>query len=108
MLQATFVDKPENLENGFSVHSHFTIRTEATGIGPVSGATYTVRDIYTENFESPSPPAPQFTGSVHATTDVTSTSKALGFRLKALFHVLANPSTGFKVTKDLEEASCKG
>ena len=108
VLQATLVDKPENLENGFSVHSHFTIRTEATGIGPESGATYTVRDIFTENFESPSPPAPQFTASVHATTRVTSSDRALGFRLKLLVHVLANPAAGFKVTKELEEARCTG
>jgi hypothetical protein len=106
VLTATFVDKPENLANGNSVHNHFTSRTDATGVGPVSGATYTIHDIITQNFESPSPPAPQFTASVHENFKVTSSDRALGFRFKVLIHVLANPSAGFKVTKELEEATC--
>jgi hypothetical protein len=104
----TFVDKPENLENGFSVHSHFTIQTDATGTGQVSGATYTLHDIFTENFESPSPPAPQFTGSVHGSSRVTSSDPALSFRFRLLIHVLASPAAGFKLTKELEEATCTG
>jgi hypothetical protein len=108
LLAATFVDKPENLANGNSVHSHFTIRTDASGTGPVSGAAYTLREIFTENFESPSVPAPQFTASAHASTRVTSSDPALSFRFKLLVHVLANPSAGFKVTKEVEEATCAG
>jgi hypothetical protein len=109
VLQATVVDKPENLENGFSVHNHFQSQVDATGTGPLSGATYTIHDITMTNFESPSPPAPQFTFSIHDAAKVTSSDPALDFRFKALVHVLLNPGTGeFTVTKDQEGATCQG
>ena len=107
VLTATFVDTPEALENGNSVHNHFTSRTDATGTGSVSGATYSIHDIITQNFESPSPPAPQFTASVRENFKVTSTDPGLDFRFKVLIHAVANPSSGFKLTKELEEATCQ-
>jgi hypothetical protein len=109
VLQATFVDKPENLENGSSVHNHFHSQVDATGTGPLSGATYTMHDVTSTNFESPSPPAPQFTASIQDAAKITSSDPALDFRFKALVHVLLNPGTAeFTVTKDREEATCQG
>jgi hypothetical protein len=108
VLQATFVDKPENLENGFSVHNQFQSQVDATGTGPLSGATYSMHDVTIQNFESPSPPAPQFTASFHETAQVTSSDPTLDFVFKALVHVLLNPGTAeFTVTKDREEGTCK-
>jgi hypothetical protein len=107
--QATYVDKPENLENGFSVHNHLQLQIDATGTGPLSGATYSIHDIVMQNFESPSPPAPQFTALFHETAKVTSSDPALGFSFKALVHVLLNPGTAeFTVTKDVQYATCQG
>ena len=107
--QATFVDKPENLANGNSVHNEFRAQVDATGTGPLSGATYTIHDINTESFESPSPPAPQFTASVHDNAKVTSTDPALNFTIKQLLHVLLNPGTAeFTVTKDQLQVTCQG
>ncbi len=109
VLQATYVDKPENLENGFSVHNHFRSQVDATGTGPLSGATYSIHDVIMQNFESPSPPAPQFTSSFHETAEVTSSDPALDFAFTALVHVLLNPGTAeFTVTKDRQEATCQG
>jgi hypothetical protein len=107
VLQATVVDKPENLENGFSVHNYFHSQVNATGIGPVSGASYAIHDISMSVFESPSPPAPQFTASFHETAKVVSSDPALNATFKALVHVLLNPGTAeFTVTKDQETATC--
>lgn len=109
VLEATFVDKPENLANGNSVHNQFNSRVDATGTGPSSGASYSFHDISTSNFESPSPPAPQFTASFHETAKATSTDASLNFSFKALVHVVLNPGTGeFTVTKDQEGATCGG
>ena len=109
VLRATFVDKPENLENGFSVHNNLVSQVDATGTGPSSGATYSIHDIVTQNFESPSPPAPQFTASFHDTAKVTSSDPALDFTIKQLVHVLLNPGTAeFTVTKDQLEVTCQG
>jgi hypothetical protein len=109
VFQATLVDKPENLENGFSVHNYFQSQVDATGTGPLSGATYTIHDIVMANFESPSPPAPQFTATFRETAKITASNPALDFTIKALVHVLLNPGTAeFTVTKDLEGATCRG
>ena len=108
-LQATLVDKPENLANGNSVHNQVRSQVDATGTGPLSGATYTIHDINTENFESPSPPAPQFTASIHDNAKVTSSDPALNFTIKQLVHVVLNPGTAeFTVTKDQLDVSCQG
>jgi hypothetical protein len=80
----------------------------ATGTGPTSGATYAIHDIITQNFESPSPPAPQFTASVHESFKVTSSDPALTFRFKVLIHAVLSPGSGFKLTKAVEEATCQG
>jgi hypothetical protein len=108
LLTGTLVDKPENLANGNSVHSHFTSWTDATGTGPTSGATYAIHDIITQNFESPRPPAPQFAASVHESFKVTSSDPALTFRFKVLIHAVLGPGSGFKLTKEVEEATCQG
>ena len=109
LREATFVDKPENLANGFSVHNQFRSQVDATGTGPLSGATYSIHDINTGIFESPSPPAPQFTASIHDNAKVTSSDPALNFTIKQLLHLLLNPGTAeFTVTKDQLEVTCQG
>ena len=109
VLQATYVDKPENLENGNSVHNYLHSQVDATGTGPLSGATYSIHGVSMENFESPSPPAPQFTARFHDTAKATSSDPALDFTIKQLVHVLLNPGTAeFTVTKDVEAVTCQG
>jgi hypothetical protein len=96
-------------ESGSTPHNHFHSQVEATGTGPVSGATYSIHDIFSQSFQSPSGPAPQFTASLHEKFKATSSDPGLSFRFKLLVHVVLNPSLNeFKLTKELEEATCRG
>jgi hypothetical protein len=106
-LHATLVG-PEP-ESGNTPHNHFHSRVEATGTGPISGATYSIHDVFSQSFQSPSGPAPQFTASLHENFKATSSDPALNFRFKLLVHVVLNPALSeFKLTKEREEATCRG
>ena len=107
IYQLTLVDTREHLDAGFSVHAEFQSRTRATGTGPVSGAGYVINDIFHENFESPSPPAPQVTIMAHGTAHITSDLPGLSFVAHFAFHGVALPSGEFKVTRFLESAECR-
>lgn len=105
--QVTFVDTREHLDAGFSLHTEFQAHTQATGTGPESGASYAINDIYHENFESPSPPAPQVTFSAHGTTRVTSDLPGLSFDIRFEFHGVGLPSGEFKVTRFVDSLECQ-
>jgi hypothetical protein len=107
IYQLTLVDTREHLDAGFSVHSEFQSHTRATGTGPLSGAGYVINDIFHENFESPSPPAPQVTIMAHGTAHITSDLPGLSFVGHFAFHGVALPSGEFKVTRFLESAECR-
>ncbi len=107
IYQTTLVGTREALDAGFSVHREFQSRLQATGIGQESGATYTIKEIFHENFESPSPPAPQFTFSLGSMFQVTSDLPGLSFDGHFGLHALALPSGAFKVTRELESVECK-
>lgn len=105
-LQQTVVDTREHLDDGFFVHEELQVHTEATGTDQ-EGHTYTIDDRYQESFESPSPPAPQVTFSVHASTRVTSDTPGLAFTVRVGFHFVGLPTGDFKVTKDIEDVVCQ-
>jgi hypothetical protein len=106
--QMTFVGTREALDAGQDVHEEFQANVSATGTGPVSGATYAIHDVAHETFDSPSPPAPQFTFSFHETLHVTSGVPGLNFVFRQLIHLVKQPSAdAFKVTQDVETAECR-
>jgi len=107
IYQTTRVGTREVLDAGLAVHGEFYSHLRATGTGQESGASYTINDIYHENFESPSPPAPQITFSVGGMFHVTSDLPGLSFDAHFGFHGLALPSGEFKVTRELESVECK-
>jgi len=107
IYQFTLVGTREALDAGFSVHEEFQSRLRATGTGQESGASYTINEIFHESFQSPSPPAPQFTFSVGGMFHVTSDLPGLSFDGHFGFHGLALPSGEFKVTRELERVECK-
>jgi hypothetical protein len=89
-------------------HYELLAHTRSTGTGPVSGAHYTINDLYHENFQSPSPDAPQATFSYHGMLHVTSDLPGLNFDGHFLFHILALPSGEVRITRDIGGGECKG
>jgi hypothetical protein len=105
--QINAVDKRENLDNGNSVHFEHHGSIEATGTGQTTGATYTLDDVFHEQFESPSVPAPQVSISLRETLRVASSISGLGFRVNVLFHLVHQPGAeDVRVTKDVVSAKC--
>jgi hypothetical protein len=89
-------------------HYELLAHTRSTGTGPVSGAHYTINDLYHENFQSPSPDAPQFTFSYGGMFHVTSDLPGLNFDAHFVFHILALPSGEVRITQDIGDGVCKG
>jgi hypothetical protein len=107
--QITAVDTRENLDNGNSVHYEHIGRVVATGIGETTGATYQIDDLFHEDFESPSPPAPQVTITFQETIRVTGTAPGTGFTVREEFHLVLQPSSpDAKVTREVESVRCEG
>jgi hypothetical protein len=105
--QVTAVDTREHLDNGNSIHFEHLSRVVAAGTGQQTGATYAINDVLHENFESPSPPAPQVTISFREVLRVTSSVSGAGFLVHELFHLVVTPSSGeAKVTQETESVSC--
>jgi hypothetical protein len=104
--QVTYVDTRENLDAGNSVHTEFQQRTIATGTGSVTGATYTINDIFHEGFDSPNPPAPHATFGSHSMTRVTSNVAGLSFSGHFVFQAVIPSGQDFKVTTSLERVTC--
>jgi hypothetical protein len=107
ITQITRVDTREGLDAGFSVHTEYHSRTEGSGTGPVSGAAYTFNDIYSENFQSPSPLASQFTFSVGGVFRVTSDQPGLSFVGRLVIHGLLTSAGEFKVTREVDSLVCE-
>jgi hypothetical protein len=106
--QITLVDTRENLDAGRSVHTEFQSRTSATGTGTESGATYTIKDIYHESFQSPSPLAAQFTFSTGGMFRVASDLAGLSFTGRFGLHGVLTPTGKFKLTREVENVVCNG
>ncbi len=90
---------------------HAVIRE--TGIGEITGATYTLRANYHEVFQSPTGPALDFTFGLRDRGNVTSSTPALSFTWLYTVHFVRLPSGEFKVTKDIETddhyiTACRG
>ena len=105
--QVTLVDTRENLDAGNSLHTEFQQHTTATGTGSVSGATYTINDIFHEGFESPNPPAPHATFSAHGMTRVSSNVAGLSFLAHFVFQAVIPSGQDFKVTASLDRVTCR-
>jgi hypothetical protein len=108
IIQMTAVDTREHLDAGFWLHLEFQANSRATGTGPETGASYVIKDLYHERFNSPDPTAPQSTFSFHGTQHVTSNLPGLSFDGRFLFHFVALPTGGFKVTQEVGDVECKG
>jgi hypothetical protein len=104
--QITLVDTREHLDDGNAVHTEFQQHTSATGTGSLTGANYTIDDIYHESFQSPSPPAPQLTLGANGMTRVSSDIAGLSFRGHFVFKAVIPPGQDFKVTTALEAVTC--
>ena len=104
----TFVGTPEALALGYSVHGTLHSHVRATGIGPESGATYTMDDIFQESFNSPSPPAPQVTFAEQGRLRITSDVAGLSFVGYFLFRGVVLPDGEFKVVVEFERVECQG
>jgi hypothetical protein len=105
--QANYVDKPENLENGNSVHGEHQGRITESGIGLTTGAAYDFRSSFRELFNSPSVPAANFEFTFHGTDRMTSSIPGLSFSVTTLLHVIGLPTGELKVTKDVENTVCR-
>jgi hypothetical protein len=106
--QFTLVGPREALDAGFWLHMEFQQQVRAIGTGLETGATYTLKDMFHENFNSPNEPAPHFTYSAHGTSHVTSDLPGLSFDIHFVFHVVGPSGKDFKVTREVESATCGG
>ena len=77
------------------MHFEFQGVLRATGIGPESGARYTMYDTYHEGFNAPHNYLVR--GSYHATSNLPS----LSFYGHFDFHVVVLPTGEFTVTRDV-------
>ena len=106
--QLTLVGPREDLDAGFWLHMEFQQQVLATGTGLQTGATYTLKDMLHENFESPNEPAPHFIFSSHGTSHVTSDRPGLSFDIHSVFHFVIPSGKDFKVTREVERVTCEG
>ena len=106
--QLTLVGPREALDAGFWQHMEFQQQVRATGTGSETGATYTLKDMLHENFNSPNEPAPHLTFSSHGTSHVTSDLPGLSFDIHSVFHIVIPSGKDFKVTREVESVSCGG
>jgi hypothetical protein len=106
--QLTLVGPREVLDAGGFLHMEFQQQVRATGTGLETGATYTLKDMLHENFESPNEPAPHLTFSSHGTSHVTSDLPGLSFDIHSVFHVVIPSGKDFKVTREVQRVTCGG
>jgi hypothetical protein len=100
------VDTREHLDAGFSLHFEHHSHVTATGTGQVTGITYDADEIFNERFESPSVPAPQFTGSFSEVIYVNSPVPGTSFTVRFAVSVVKPPFADLKVTRVIETAEC--
>lgn len=106
--QLTLVGPREALDAGSWQHMEFQQQVRATGTGSETGATYTLKDMLHENFESPNEPAPHVTFSSHGTSHVTSDLPGLSFDIHSVFHFVVPSGKDFKVTREVTSVTCGG
>ena len=106
--QLTLVGPREALDAGGFLHMEFQQQVRATGTGLETGATYTLKDMLHENFETPNEPAPHFTYSAHGTSHVTSDLPGLSFDIHSVFHIVIPSGKDFKVTREVASVTCAG
>jgi hypothetical protein len=106
--QLTLVGPREVLDAGGFLHMEFQQQVRATGTGLETGATYTLKDMLHENFETPNEPAPHLTFSSHGTSHVTSDLPGLSFDIHSVFHIVIPSGKDFKVTREVERVTCGG
>jgi hypothetical protein len=106
--QLTLVGPREALDAGFWLHMELQQQVLATGTGSETGATYTLKDMLHENFETPNEPAPHLTFSSHGTSHVTSDLPGLSFDIHSVFHVVIPSGKDFKVTREVTSVTCGG
>ena len=104
--QLTLVGPREVLDAGGFLHMEFQQQVRATGTGLETGATYTLKDMLHENFESPNE-APHLTFSSHGTSHVTSDLPGLSFDIHSVFHIVIPSGKDFKVTREVESVTCR-
>ena len=104
--QFTLVGPRDLLDAGIFYHLEFQQQVRATGTGSETGATYTLKDMLHENFNSPNEPAPHLTFSSHGTSHVTSDLPGLSFKAHFVFHGVIPSGEDFKVTTELERVTC--
>jgi hypothetical protein len=104
--EITFVDTREHLDQGFALHIEHHSTVTGTGTGEVTGIVYSINDVFNERFESPSPPAPQYTSSFTETLHVRSPVPGTSFTARFGVTVVLPPSDGVKVTREIESATC--
>jgi hypothetical protein len=104
--QLTLVGPREVLDAGGFLHLEFQQQVRATGTGLETGATYTLKDMLHESFNSPNEPAPHFTFSSHGTSHVTSDRPGLSFAIHSVFHFVIPSGKDFKVTREVESVTC--
>ncbi|MEO6056384.1 MAG: hypothetical protein ABIQ49_06050 [Gemmatimonadales bacterium] len=104
--QVTVIGTRGMLDAGNYLHREYQQHVRATGTGSVTGATYTINDIFHESFNSPNVPAPHLTLGDHATTHVTSDLPGLSFKAHFVFHLVVPSGKDFKVTTLLDRVTC--
>ena len=103
----TFHGVTDSPGSGLFLHLKDTFRITATGLGD-DGTEYVFTDMSTEIFQSPSPPAPQFTFTAFADGRIVSKGPSPNFMVGFRFHVTVTPDGTFKVTSEVEHVDCRG
>ena len=89
------------------LHQEFHAVISETGTGLTTGAAYTSHSTFSEQFNTPTGPAVNFTASFRDAVHINSSTLGLSFTLLNTFHLVQVPSGEFKVTKDVESATCR-
>src|SRR5687768_7406379 len=105
--QMTWVATREVLDLGAYVLAELQSHVRASGVGPASGATYTIDDVYHESFNSPSGPAAQVSVSAHGQFRIVSDDPALSFTGHVRFHAIALPSGESRLLMEVERVLCR-
>jgi hypothetical protein len=89
------------------LHQEFHAVISETGTGLTTGASYTSHSTFHEEFNSPTEAAVNLTVSFRDAVHINSTTRGLSFTLLNTFHLVQVPSGEFKVTKEVESATCR-
>jgi hypothetical protein len=90
------------------LHQVFHATISETGTGLTTGASYTSHSVYDEKFNTPRETAVNFTFDYRDGVHINSATRGLSFSLVNSAHFVLMPTGDFKLTKDLESATCRG